>query len=158
MLSAHQQTSPFSKKKKLQLNYTSCLKIRSLQVPKSPNPGPHNHHDTQRGYHLYKNLIGPPQTSSGGDTDYHDPSPKWWRGSVPATTRFTSVSCLLNSQAGARFRQVGVPILRHFLPSQLVKIVQDPCTATHSPPRRETPIHNGGSPPHRWCTARQQNS
>ena len=58
---------------KLQLNYTSHLQSSLFQFQKSPIPGPHDHQVTQTGCHLYRNLIGLPQTSSGGDTEYHDP-------------------------------------------------------------------------------------
>ena len=149
---------------KLQLTYTIYLPAGLLQVQRSPNPSPHNHQVTQRGCHLHKNLIGPPQTSSGGETEYH-------------ATQSTTLQCRSggeaefqhppDSQKGHAFKQPGwcsFPTSKRSNPetcppkSACLHRPGYPCTATHSSPRRETPIHNGGSPPHRWCINRQQKS
>ena len=78
---------------------------------------------------------------NGGEAEFHHPP--------------DSQKChaFLRSRAGAPFRQVGVPILGHFLPGQLVYIVQDflvlPLIHHHEERRRDTTEDHhliGGAP------------
>ena len=76
------------------------------------------------------------------------PMLEWWRSWVPAPTRFTKRPCLQTAWL-CSFPTTKRSNPQTFLPKSTC--LHRPgylCVATHSPPRRETPIHNGRSPPH----------